>query len=190
MYEMNEGQVLLFNVLTSLQKEISLSVISGKSDIDAYRESSGKAIKEGTMRASVSEILANPNVKLFMDSMINTIVNPAIMSREEMMKELTLVARTNANDLIEWGYRDVEAVNKETGEAESVPQSFWTLKNSDEINPDHMGSIEEVTAGKEGLKFKRTPKLTAMKQLAELAGYDAPSKSESKIIEDTGENEW
>jgi phage terminase small subunit len=37
-----------------------------------------------------------------------------------------------------------------------------------------MNVIEEVSTGKDGLKFKRTSKLAAMKQLAELAGYEAP----------------
>lgn len=178
MFEMNDNQKTLFNALTSLQKEISLNNISGMNDIDAYKNSKGKAKKEATMRASVSEILTNPNVVAFIDSMANHAVNPAIMSRDEMMKELSLVARTNSNDLIEWGYRDVETLNKETGEKEIVPQSYWTLKASDEIKPEHMSAIEEVSVGKEGLKFKRTSKLAAMKQLAELGGYNAAAKHE------------
>jgi phage terminase small subunit len=107
------------------------------------------------------------------------------MSRDEMMKELTLVARTNSNDLIEWGYRGVEVIDKETGKAEVVPQSYWTLRPSDEINPEHMSAIEEVSVGKEGLKFKRTSKLAAMKQLSELAGYNAASKHDHSSTDGT-----
>tara|TARA_R100000951_G_scaffold62227_1_gene52241 strand:- start:19949 stop:20554 length:606 start_codon:yes stop_codon:yes gene_type:complete len=178
MFEMNDNQKALFDVLTPLQKEISLNNISGMNDIDAYKNSKGKAKKEQTMRASVSEILTNPNVKAFIGSMASHVVNPAVMSRDEMMEELSLVARTNSNDLIEWGYRDVKKLNKDTGEEEIVQQSYWTLKGSDEIKPEHMAAIEEVTVGKEGLKFKRTSKLSAMKQLAELGGYNAASKHE------------
>lgn len=178
MFEMNDSQKALFNALTPLQKEISLNSISGMNDIDAYKKSKGKAKKLKTMEATVSQILSNPKVKAFIESMANHIVNPAIMSRDEMMEELSLVARTNNNDLIEWGYRDVEVINKETGKKETVPQSYWTLKSVDEINPEHMSAIEEVSVGKEGLKFKRTSKLAAMKQLAELAGYEAPIKTD------------
>ena len=178
MFEMNENQKALFAALTPLQKEISLNNSAGMNDIDAYKNSKGKAKKETTMRASVSEILINPNVRAFIDSMASHIVNPAIMSRDEMMKELSLVARTNSSDLIEWGYRDVKKINKDTGEEEIVQQSYWTLKSSDEIKPEHMAAIEEVTVGKEGLKFKRTSKLSAMKQLAELGGYNAAAKHE------------
>lgn len=178
MFEMNDNQKTLFDALTSLQKEIALNSISGMNDIDAYKKSKGKAKTVKAMEASVSQILGNVKVKAFIDSMANHIVNPFIMSRDEMMQELTLVARTNSNDLIEWGYRDVETINKETGKAEVVPQAYWTLKTSDEIKPEHMSAIEEVSTGKDGLKFKRTSKLAAMKQLAELAGYEAPKQIE------------
>lgn len=178
MFEMNENQKALFDALTSLQKEISLNSISGMNDIDAYKKSKGKAKTVKAMEASVSQILSNRKVKDFIESMASHIVNPFIMSRDEMMQELTLVARTNSNDLIEWGYRDVETINKETGKTEVVPQAYWTLKASDEINPEHMSAIEEVSTGKDGLKFKRTSKLAAMKQLAELAGYEAPKQIE------------
>lgn len=178
MFEMNETQKELFGLLTPLQKEIALNSISGMNDIDAYKNSKGKAKTIKAMEASVSQILSNIKVKAFIDSMANHIVNPAIMSRDEMMEELSLVARTNSNDLIEWGFRDVKKLNKDTGEEEIVQQSYWTLKSSDEINPEHMAAIEEVTVGKEGLKFKRTSKLSAMKQLAELGGYNAASKHE------------
>ena len=178
MYEMNESQKALFNALTPLQKEISLNSISGMNDIDAYKNSKGKAKTEKAMRSSVGQILSNLDVSKFIDSMASHVVNPAIMSRDEMMAELSLVARTNSNDLIEWGYRDVKKLNKDTGEEEIVQQSYWTLKSADEINPDHMAAIEEVTVGKEGLKFKRTSKLSAMKQLADLGGYNAAAKHE------------
>lgn len=47
-------------------------------------------------------------------------------------------------------------------------------------------SLESVTEYKAAFEVQ----LKAMKQLAELAGYDAPTKSEVKNVTDTGENEW
>lgn len=176
MFEMNDNQKVLFDALTSLQKEISLNSISGMNDIDAYKASSGKAKTVKAMEAGVSEILSNPKVKAFIDSVAVEAVNSAVMSRQEMMEELTLIARTNSNDLLDWGYRDVEAINKDSGEVETVSQSFWTLRAADEIKPEHMNAIEEVSTGKDGLKFKRTSKLAAMKQLASIAGYESPTE--------------
>ena len=85
-FKMNEEQQGLFENLTPLQKEIALNSISGMNDIDCYKNSNGKAKTENTMRASVSEILINPNVKAFINSMAEHIVNPAIMSRNEMLE--------------------------------------------------------------------------------------------------------
>ena len=178
MFEMNDNQKTLFEALTSLKKKVALNKIAGMTPSNAHKEAGGTCKNEKNRYKLASEILINPDVVAFIDSMANHIVNPAIMSRDEMMEELSLVARTNSNDLIEWGYRDVKKLNKDTGEEEIVQQSYWTLKSADEINPEHMAAIEEVTVGKEGLKFKRTSKLSAMKQLAELGGYNAAAKHE------------
>lgn len=137
MFEMNEEQTKLFEKLTALQKEVALNNIAGMSDIDAYRNSKGKAKKESTMRASVCEILANPNVEAFIKSMANHIVNPAIMSRERMMELQTKLA-------------------------ESIALS------SAEIT---LGTASEF-------KGAFDIQLKAMKQLAELAGYEAPKQIE------------
>ncbi len=137
MFEMSEEQAKLFEKLTALQKEIALNNIAGMSDIDAYKKSKGKAKKESTMRASVCEILANPNVEAFIKSMANHIVNPAIMSRERMMELQTKLA-------------------------ESIALS------SAEIT---LGTASEF-------KGAFDIQLKAMKQLADLAGYNEAQKIE------------
>ena len=134
---MNEEQMKLFERLTSLQKEIALNNIAGMSDIDAYKNSNGKAKTERAMRSSVGQILSNPDVKAFIKSMANHIVNPAIMSRERMMELQTKLA-------------------------ESIALS------SAEIT---LGTASEF-------KGAFDIQLKAMKQLAELAGYEAPKQIE------------
>ena len=173
--KMTEEQKRLFDDLTPLRQEIALNSFKGMNDIDAYKNSSGKAKTVKAMEASVSQILGNLKVKEFLDSMNEVKVNDAIMSRDEMMTTLSKLSRTNQNDLIDWGYRDVQTQDKEGNEI-TVQQSFWTLKDSESIHPDHMMSIEEVSSGKDGLKIKRASRLGAMKQLAELAGYNAPKE--------------
>lgn len=177
MFEMNEEQQRLFEALTSLQKEISLNSISGMNDIDCYKNSSGKAKTEKSMGVSVAQILGNLSVKAFISSMSNHIVNPAIMSRTEMLERLTGLARTNMSDLIEWRTVTHEA-DDDDEESESDEQSIWAIKESVHLDPIKAASIAEVTAGKDGFKIKQHSPLTAMKQLAELAGYEAPKQIE------------
>ena len=45
-----------------------------------------------------------------------------------------------------------------------------------------MASIAEVTAGKDGIKIKQHSPLTAMKQLADIEGYNKPQKIEQSGV--------
>ncbi len=99
MIEMTHEQKNLFNALTRLQQEIALNSISGMSNIDSYKASSGKAGNQRSMESGASEILRNREVILFIDSMKETAVSDAVMSRAEMMAKLTLMAGINVSDL-------------------------------------------------------------------------------------------
>lgn len=173
MFEMSEEQTKLFEKLTPLQKEIALNNISGMNDIESYKNSNGKAKTDRAMRSSVGQILSNRDVKAFIKSMTNHIVNPAIMSRNEMMEKLSSLARTNMSDLIEWR---TEHSSDDNGEP--IEQSMWAIKESAVLDEKKAAAIAELTAGKEGFKIKQHSPLAAMKQLAELAGYEAPKQVE------------
>jgi phage terminase small subunit len=185
MFEMNEEQANLFDNLTPLQKEVSLNCISGMNNIDAYKASRGKCKTLKSMEASVSQILSNLKVKSFIKSMAAHVVNPAVMGRQEMTERLSLIARGNLSDLIEWGEVEPDEVieHNEDGEVIEKPkgakQSVWRFKGSDELTKAHMATISEVTSGVAGwYRIKQHSPLAAMKQLAELAGYEAPKQIE------------
>lgn len=179
MFEMNEEQKSLFAKLTALQKEIALNSISGLNDIDSYKKSSGKAKTEKAMSVSVAQILGNHSVKAFINSMANHVVNPAVMSRQEMLEKLSLIARGNLSDLIEW------SETEEVVEGEVIKQSAWRFKGSDELAKEKMATISEVTSGVAGwYRIKQHSPLVAMKQLAELNGYEAPKQLEVVSKED------
>lgn len=172
-FKMTEEQKALFDKLTALQQQIALNSISGMSDIDSYKNSSGKAKTIKAMEASVSQILSNHKVVAFLDAMKEVAVNNAIMSREEMMERLSNIGRVSINDLVEWGSYTVTDDN-----GEKAKQSVWAVKESAMQNPEAMATISELSAGKDGIKIKQHSPLAAMKQLAELAGYEAPKQIE------------
>tara|TARA_R110000851_G_scaffold60415_2_gene139452 strand:- start:3911 stop:4531 length:621 start_codon:yes stop_codon:yes gene_type:complete len=188
MFEMNEEQAALFDALTPLQKEVSLNSISGMNDINAYKASKGKAKTLRGMESSVSQILSNRKVVDFIKSMASHIVNPAVMSRQEMIERLSGLARTDMSDLITWGLESdtpETVINQDGAELEEedfaeaqAPQSVWVIKPSALQDPVKRASIAEVSAGKDGIKIKQHSPLAAMKQLAELAGYEAPKQVE------------
>ncbi len=140
-FEMNEEQKRMFDALAPLAQKVCINVIAGMSNIDAYKEAGGKAKTKGAQESGVSEILSNPKVKSFMDSMKGESLSRAIMSRDEMMERLTALASINMQDLIN-------------------------------ARPD------ELTELKAGYDLKLKAALGAMKQLADLTGYNEKQKVE------------
>ena len=163
---MTKEQKKLFDALTPLQKKVTINVIAGMNNIDAYKAAGGKGKTESAKRASVTTMLANDSVKAFIDAMTQKAVTDAVMSRQEMLERLSDLSRTNMSDLIEW-----RTTLAEDADGQEIEQSCWAIKESALLNPKQASAIAEVSAGKEGYKIKQHSPLTAMKQLAELAGY-------------------
>ncbi|HCO6569861.1 TPA: terminase small subunit [Escherichia coli] len=166
-------QQLLFDALTPLQQKFSLAIIKGKNQTDAYKAAKGKA-KGDTIRAAASRMYANVNVQAFLLSVQGEVVDDAIMSREEALKRLTALGRTSLFDLAE--FRNYVACEGEDGEP--VMQATWSFKDSALVTPEAMAAIAELTAGPQGLKIKLHDPKSAIKQLADLQGWEAPKKTE------------
>ncbi|EHD6704362.1 terminase small subunit [Salmonella enterica] len=166
-------QQLLFDALTPLQQKFSLAIIKGKNQTDAYKAAKGKA-KGDALRAAASRMYANVNVQAFLLAVQGEVVDEAIMSREEALKRLTALGRTSLFDLAE--FRNYVACEGEDGEP--VMQATWSFKDSALITPEAMAAIAELTAGPQGLKIKLHDPKAAIKQLAELEGWEAPKKTE------------
>lgn len=90
MIKMTDEQKALFDKLTTLQQEVALNAVSGMSDIDCYRKSSGKAVSDSAQRASVSEILANHNVSSFINSVRSVVIEKALCTTEDIVRRLLI----------------------------------------------------------------------------------------------------
>jgi len=164
---MTDEQKLLFDVLTTLQKEIATNVLQGMKPIDAYRASSGKATTDRAIRTSVGQILSNRDVSAYLDSMRETAVNKAMLTREETLERLSALARTSLHELVEFGSYEVTA-----DDGKKVKQSFWTIKNSALQTPAQLAAISELSTGKDGLKIKLHSPLQAIKQICDMQGWN------------------
>ena len=181
---LTEEQKLLFDDLTRLQQEIVTNSISGMKDIDAYKASSGKAKTIKAMESSVSEILGNPKVKAFRDSMAESALTNAVMTKQEVLERLSNLARVNMSDLIEFA-----TVASTDDEGQPIQQSTWQFKDSALQSDLSMASIAEVAATKDGFKIKQHSPLAAMKQLSDLAGYNTPTQVDSTLKVITADDE-
>lgn len=170
---MNDYQKELFDKLTPLQQKVCTNVLSGMSNIDAYIAAGGKGKDKPAQEASASRMLSDVKCKAFLDEMKQEAVKGAVMSRQEMLERLSNLARVNMSDLITWN-----TVHSTDDEGNAIEQATWTIKPSAEQDPYAMASIAEVTAGKDGFKIKQHSPLAAMKQLADMAGYNAKQQVE------------
>ncbi|MEI9629555.1 terminase small subunit [Phytobacter diazotrophicus] len=166
-------QQQLFDALTPLQKKFALALIKGKNQTDAYRKAGGKA-KGDNLRKAAHVLATNCDVQAFLKSVQGEIVDEAIMGREEALKRLTSLGRMSLYDIAEFR----NGVIGEDEDGQPVIQASWSFKDSALLTPEALAAISELTAGPQGLKIKMHDPKAAIKQLAEMQGWEAPKKSE------------
>lgn len=172
---MTPEQKALFDNLTELQQRVATGVLAGMTQRQAYYQAGGKAKDDPGADMSACQIIGNPKVKAFMDSMKVQAVSDAIMSREEMLARLSLFARKGVKDIVRFK-TTIVGIDPETGEA--VEQTVWVIPDSVMQNEDDLSIISELEVGKFGPKIKTHSSLQAMAQIAKLQGYEAASKVE------------
>lgn len=169
-------QQQLFDVLTPLQKKFVTWLLKGANQSEAYRKAGGKAKGNGvTSKAAV--MVAKGSVRNFLQSVQYETVSDAIMTYEEAMERLTVMGRARLRDLVEFSEHDMG----KDDDGQPIIQAVWRFKDSVKQTPDLLDAIAELTAGKEGIKLKLHDARGAIKQLAEMRGWEAPKKSEHII---------
>lgn len=183
---MTPEQLILFDNLTSLQQRVATNVLAGMTQRHAYYAAEGSAKSDTAADTSASEIMNNPKVKSFMDSMKVQAVSEAIMSREEMLARLSMFARKGVKDIVRFETAEVGR-NMETGEP--VFQTGWFIP--DDVPEENLAIIESLEGGRGAPKIKTYSALQAMNQIAKLQGYEAAQKVDNthRIVDD-GSNEW
>lgn len=173
---MTPEQESLFEELTPLQKRMATNVLAGMNQRQAYYASEGTAKSDTAADTSASEIMNNPKVKSFMDSMQKQAVSDAIMTREEAMKTLSAIGRGNLTDIVK--FRTIH-VGKDPVNGDDVNQTAWEIDEDLQKNdPDKLIIISELEVGKFGPKIKTHSKIAAIQQLAKMQGWESASKHE------------
>lgn len=170
---LTEEQKALFDALTPLQKKFVTCLLNGDRQAEAYRNAGGKAKGEG-IHSKAATMVRNGKVQAFLQSVQYEAINEAIMTFEEAMERLSVMGRTSIADLATFGTHVVG----EDDDGNAIIQSVWSFKNASELKPEQMAAISELTAGKDGLKIKLHDPKAAIKQLAEMRGWEAPKKTE------------
>lgn len=173
---MTPEQQLLFDDLTELQRRTATGVLAGMSNRAAYYAAGGTAKSDQSADSAASTMLSNVKVKAFMDAMKLQAVSDAIMTREEALKTLSLIGRTHLKDIVK--FRTIN-IGKDMETGADLNQTAWEI-NADlqETDSDKLIIISELEVGKNGPKIKTHSPVAAIKQLAEMQGWNAATKHE------------
>jgi len=168
--ELSDEQIEAFHALTKLQQGMVVETLRGLKPSDAHRAAGGKCKNENNRTRIAGEILRNHSVDKFLQSFKQEraeILAEVVMSRDEMAQRLTAIARTRVDDLLVLNNKDFI---DEDGEV--AQQGGWAFKELDEMTGAGPAAISELTAGKKGLTVKLHDQVSAMKQLADLMGWN------------------
>jgi phage terminase small subunit len=174
-FRFTDEQRELYNACTALQRKVVLNMVTSKmSQRKAYYAAGGTAKTDNAADVSVSTMLSNSKVKSLYDSLMEQEIGRAIMTRDEARLILSDIANTKLSDIAD--FKKVQVGTSEKGDA--IYQTAWELKDSDDMSDIAAGSIEEISTSACGFKFKKHSRTQAIKQLAEMDGWNAASKHE------------
>lgn len=170
--QLTDEQIEAGSKLTKLQRETVINIeCHGMSQVKAYQKAGGKC-KGKAAEAAASRLLSNVKVKAFRATFVKESINKGVMSREEALERLSIAARIRITDVCE--FEDKQIGEDENGNP--VMQTVWVTKNSKDIDPDIAACIKSVTVTRNGPKIELHDQLAALKQLADMQGWNAPQK--------------
>lgn len=164
---MEQDAKSLFLELTRLEQDTVTNWLRGMTQRQAYLTAGGTSATASGADVAACALLNKPKVKRYVEAVRQTDHDETIMGRDEMRRRLTVLARTDLKDLVEFSEVDGPGGKKQT---------VWRLR--DDIDPLKQAAISELTFTKQGPKIKTHGALAAMKQLADLDGLEAPKRTE------------
>lgn len=175
--ELNDEQLNAYESLTKLQRGVALASLGGAKPEEAHRIGGGTCKNEKNRKDLGGQILANPSVQRFLSTMATPVapdIAAAVLSRDELLVDLTNIARTDLRAVMSFTERSL--IDAESGG--EVLASSIHIKSMDEIPEHAWKAIKSVKQTKHGLELVLYDTLQARKQIAEMCGYNAPSKTE------------
>lgn len=172
---MTPTQEKLASKLNQIQIDTVLGVIAGKSQRQAYIDAGGKGSTPEAIDASASKLLSLDKVQLFKAALLESVVSDAIMTRQQALERLTLMASTEITDILEFGTVEVKLPGKD-GEDETVEETIWRMKDSPEVERRAKASIKSVTMTKYGPKIEMYDSASAIAQMAKMQGWESAQK--------------
>lgn len=159
--------------LTPKQEAFCLAYLETGNASEAYRQAyKPKAMSDKSVNEKGSQMLAMVKIRSRLDELTAKATSDAVMTRQQAMERLSLIAGVNITDILEFDQHDVE-----TAEG-LVRETIWRMKDSDEVREAAAVAIKSVTMTKYGPKIEMHDKLSAIQQLAKMQGWESATKHE------------
>lgn len=156
--------------LTDKQWAYVLNRTSGldptESVIDAYDFKPGT--KRSTLQGTAYDLERHPRIRAAIVELSKQAVTDAVMSRREALERLTRIARASVADVMETG------VDERTG------RTRLRFKHPDAID---LECVSRMSDTHQGQNVQMHSPLVAIKQLAEMLGWEAPKRLETTAPE-------
>ena len=166
------------DLLTKLQRSFVIEKTKdwNASDVELYKRAGGKAKTYATQRSCASEIRTNPNVEAELLGLCSDSMSAAVMTREQQLEDLTMIANASIDDVLTFTETDGELIDTDTGETLASP-SIIKVKSMSEMTEEQKRLIKSVEQTKYGIKVTMHDSMTARKMLNEMQGFNAPTET-------------
>lgn len=159
--------------LTQKQENFCLKYVETGNASEAYRFAyNAEKMKHETVNNKAYLLLQKDDIRVRVEELKAMAVSAAIMTREEALERLSMMARVKITDIAEF----TEHQTGEDEEGNPVMGTTWRILNSADIPEHAAASIKSVTATKFGPKLDMHDPQSAIQQLAKMQGWDAPAK--------------
>lgn len=164
--------------LTPKREAFVLAVVSGMTQADAYRSAfSTKNMKPETVQECASRLMSDRKVIARFMELSEQATSAAVMTRQEALERLSLIAMTRITDILDFETVEIESIGKD-GEPETKSETIWRMKESSELQERAAAAIKSVTMTKFGPKIEMHDARDAIQQLARMQGWDSATRHE------------
>jgi phage terminase small subunit len=167
--------------LTSKQESYKNARIEGNEPSAAYDIAyPTHKMSRNAVNVAAQKLERHPTISLLIQKARDKAETSAVMSREEALEKLSLSARVSITDVADFKLTQVG----EDADGNPVHQTTWVIKNSEDIAPEVAACIKSITITQTGPKLELHDQNSAIKQLADMQGWNAPKKTEGKMSVD------
>jgi len=172
MIKLTDEQKTLAKALTTLQKKYVINLVGkSMSQREAYIAAGGTAKGESSQDNGASVLLSNSKVRAFYDSLMASAASGAVLTKQRALEILSRSVTATVADFCKF----------EKDEDGSI---IMMMKNPSELPEDLARCIKSITPHGDSFKLELHDSHGAMKQMADMIGWNVPRKTKISGDED------